>query len=93
MRSLVAGTAGSNPDRLMKVCLCECSVSSSSGLCVGMVIGPEECYRVCVCVCDRVCVSVCVSVCMSVCMSVCVCVVWVFCVCVVCVCECDREPS
>ena len=50
-RSL-AGMAGSNPAGDMDVC-CECCVLSGRGLCVGIIIRPEESCRLwCVVVCD-----------------------------------------
>jgi len=42
--SSLAGTAGSNPVRGMDVC-CECCVLSGRGLCVGLITGVEESYR------------------------------------------------
>jgi hypothetical protein len=45
-RSLVA-IAGSNPPGGMDVCEC---VLSGRGLCVRTISGPEDSYRVCVCV-------------------------------------------
>jgi len=42
-RSL-AGMAGSNPAGDMDVC-CECCVLSGRGLCVGIIIRPEESCR------------------------------------------------
>jgi hypothetical protein len=42
---LLAGIASSNPAGSMDVC-CACCVLSGRGLCVGLIIRPEESYRV-----------------------------------------------
>jgi hypothetical protein len=50
---LVAGVAGSNPDRSMDVCLLYLYVVLScvgKGLCDGLITRPEESYRVSECV-------------------------------------------
>jgi hypothetical protein len=50
---LVAGVAGSNPDRNMDVCLLGLYVvlfCIGRGLCDGLITRPEESYRVSVCV-------------------------------------------
>jgi hypothetical protein len=50
---LVAGIAGSNPARGMDICLLRMYVVLSCvgrGLCDGLITGPEESYRVSVCV-------------------------------------------
>ena len=64
---LLAGIAGSYPAGLwMSVC-CECCVLSGEGLCVGLVIRPEETYREREREGERECVYVCVCVCVCVC--------------------------
>jgi hypothetical protein len=48
----LVGIAGSNP-AVTDIC-CECCVLSGRDLCVGLIIRPEESYRLwCVVVCDR----------------------------------------
>jgi len=49
---LPAEIVGSNPTEVTDVCY-ECSVLSGRGLCDGLIIRPEESYRLwCVVVCD-----------------------------------------
>jgi hypothetical protein len=45
---LFAGIAGSNLAKVWMLVSCVCCVGS--GLYEGLIIGTEECYRVCVCV-------------------------------------------
>jgi len=47
---LLAGIAGSNPAGAWMSVSCECCVLSARGFRVGLITGPEESYRECVCV-------------------------------------------
>jgi len=59
-----AGITSSNPAGVMDVCLLWVLFVLRS-LCVGLILRPEESYRMCVCVGGWVCVRARVCVCMS----------------------------